>query len=521
MDLAIARHSEHVQAWYDSRAARAAAVGACMAIPLVLAYFLLGQSLRLDEAQSLWQTSRSIPDILRTVAGDVHVPLYHLLLHLWRLYIGDGVAMARLLSLLFFVLSVPLLYALGNRAYGPRTALFATLLFALSPFMNWYGNEIRMYTLFVFFTLANQYCFLRIYQRARDGTVGGREEALVWLGYGVTALLGTFTHYFFLLNFLAQIVFYVTYYRTFVRGSLWRFAAAGAVTLAAIGPWAWYVVHVGTIGFEMPALIRPTSVDFFSAFSQFLLGYQSISINAAALSLWPVVVLLGFLAIGRRSRLSAETVFFGIVLSLSFVTVFGASLVVTPIFESRYLIFTAPAFYLLIASLFWSYLPWLSRMARWSMAALVLATLVLEIQSPATPVKENYAGAVAYISAHATAQDAILLSAPFTIYPVQYYYRGPATVSTLPVWNQFAVGPIPAFSAQKLPAEVAQTTESDQNVYLLLSYNQGYEENIKRYFDSHYDRLYVHTFSHDLTLYVYRLRYNTAQTAIATNLPAQ
>lgn len=519
MVTAIAHRLERVPALAESRALRIAGICLCMVMPIILSHFFIGQSLRLDEAQSLWQTSRSLPDIFRTVAGDVHVPLYHVLLHYWRLGVGSGVEASRLLSLLFLVLSVPMLFKLGELAYDTRTAFFATLLFVLSPFMNWYGNEVRMYTLFVFFTLANQYFFLLIFRRGRDGRGNVRSGAYAWSGYAATAVIGSFAHYFFLLNFAAQIMFYVLYWERFPRHALKQFILVAIVVLAALGPWAWYVLHVGTIGFEMPALTRPTTVTLFSAFSQFLLGYQSNGINAAMLSLWPIAVLLGFLAIGRRVRLSAETGFFIIGVTVPFAVAFGASLLVTPVFESRYLIFTVPSVYLVIASLFWSYAPWLSRLARYSLVALMLVTLAVEITSPLTPVKEDYAAAVGFINAHATAQDAVLLSAPFTIYPVQYYYHSPAMLSTLPVWNQYASGPIPAFSEEALPAEVASTTASDQNAYLLLSYNQGYEQDIKRYFDLHYQRLYAHTYSHDLSLYVYRLRYNTNQTAIATSLP--
>src|SRR6185369_6215357 len=82
--------------------------------------FFLGASLRLDEAQSLWQVSRSVSGIFTIVAGDVHVPLYHVLLHYWLLLFGDTIGAARLLSLTFFVLSIPAFYLLGKRAYSPR-----------------------------------------------------------------------------------------------------------------------------------------------------------------------------------------------------------------------------------------------------------------------------------------------------------------------------------------------------------------------------------------------------------------
>src|SRR5581483_4334119 len=125
------------------------ALVAMMLIPIALSiFFFAGQSLRLDEAQSLWQTSRGFLDILTIVAGDVHVPLYHELLHLWRLYFGNTITAARDMSLLFYLLNIPALYFLGKLAYNRATGLFAAFLLSISPFMNWYGNEIRMYTLF-------------------------------------------------------------------------------------------------------------------------------------------------------------------------------------------------------------------------------------------------------------------------------------------------------------------------------------------------------------------------------------
>ena len=70
----------------------------------------LRNSIRLDEAQSLWQTNHSYGDLLRTIAEDVHVPLYHVLLRTWRLVLGPDVVTARLLSLIFLLAAVPVFY---------------------------------------------------------------------------------------------------------------------------------------------------------------------------------------------------------------------------------------------------------------------------------------------------------------------------------------------------------------------------------------------------------------------------
>ncbi|GEM_PF-6187123 len=68
----------------------------------VSASFFSNQSLRLDEAQSLWQTSHGLKAMFTIVSEDVHVPLYHVMLHFWQFLFGSDVFSARMLSLIFF-----------------------------------------------------------------------------------------------------------------------------------------------------------------------------------------------------------------------------------------------------------------------------------------------------------------------------------------------------------------------------------------------------------------------------------
>ena len=482
-----------------------------MLLPVALSYFyFIGQGLRLDESQSIWQVSRSLPDIFAVVASDVHVPLYHTLLHFWLLCIGDNVFVARSMSLLFYLISIPSLYFLGKRAFNHTVGLFAAFLFSISPFMNWYGNEVRMYTLLTLLVVLNQYFFVRIF---KDVDVSEH----VWVWYTLTGLLGVFSHYFFFLNLTSQAVFYFLRYDLFPTGSLRRFVLSATVIGGAFTPWAWYVLHLGQAGFSEPSLATPTSVDLFSTFSQFLFGFQNDNLNTVLLSLWPITVIFGLFTLRRGKRVE-ETEYFLTTILVSFVIAFIVSFTISPVFVSRYLIFTIPSLYLLLASLFSHYSPRFSTVAHCSLVGLMLLTLWIEMVNPTTPVKENYKEASLYLNSHVTAQDVVVLSAPFTVYPIEYYYRGTASIMTLPIWNQYTHGAIPTFSPNALPGEVLQVTRSSQNVYLLLSYNQGYEKNIKNYFEDHFQRLYTQTFSNDLTLYVYKLRYDTGVSAISTTL---
>ncbi len=475
------------------------------AIPAALSFFFFSQqSLRLDEAQSLWQTTRSPGDILILVAQDVHVPLYHQTLHLWRMLVGDGVTAARALSLLFYLASIPALYALGSVAYNRRAGLLAAFFFAISPFMNWYGNEIRMYTLFTLLVILNQYCYLKLWKR--HGTEKTFDNA--WIGYIGTALLGIFTHYFFWLVLAGQALFYLLRRPLFPTGSGKRFFGTWALLGVAFAPWVALVLIQGQAAAQSPNLSTPTTVNLFSTFSQFLFGFPNDHLNTFFLSLWPLTLVLGLLALRKGEKAKPETEYFMLSVLFSITAAFAVSFVV-PVFVSRYLIFTVPIVYLLLTSLFDQYPARGGVIARFGLSALMLAMLTFEILSPTAPVKEEYRAAAEYLTEHAGSQDVILLSAPFTVYPVEYYYRGTALLATLPAWDRYAYGPIPEFSEERLETDVAALTEAHQYAWVLLSYDQGYQEEVRQYFETNYARILEREFSPGLTLYQYKLRYDT------------
>ncbi len=469
--------------------------------------FFMQQSLRLDEAQSLWQSSRSAGNIIKLVSQDVHVPLYHELLHFWRLFLGDSVTSARAMSLFFYVLSIPAIYFLGRQAYGRSAGLYGALLLTISPFMNWYGNEIRMYTLLTFVSILNQYFFVRIITKGKL-LYGSEQYTKMWVGYAVTAVLGVFVHYFFFLSLFSQAMFFFMRSSLFPEKSFRNFIIVVGFIMAFMAPWFAFVFSQGQAGFQTPLLPTPTSVNLFSTFSQFLFGFQNDNINTIFLSLWPITIILGFLALRRDMRLTPISQYLLVSVILSVTTAFFVSFIV-PVFVSRYLIFTVPAMFLLLASLFESYTPRTATAFRFGLIGIMLLTLSIEIMNPTTPVKEDYKQAAQFISSRATVQDVVVLSAPFTVYPIQYYYRGDAPLVTLPIWDQYSHGGTPGLKAEDIPKEVTQIAGSSQNMWLLLSYDQGYQKDVQTYFNTHYQQLLKKEFSPGLILYEYKLRYDT------------
>jgi uncharacterized membrane protein len=393
-----------------------------------------------------------------------------------------------------------MMYVVGKLGYNKRIGLYSTLIFTLSPFMNWYGNEIRMYSLFVFICLANQYFFIKLFKYKEDKTA--------WAGFALTAAFGIYTHYFFFLILATDALFYFLNRKLFSKDALKKFIIIASGLFLLILPWIVYVLILGKATNAEPNLILPTTVNLFNTFSQFLFGFQTDHLNTILVSLWPITILLGFFALRKNQRVTPSTFYFISCFLIPNAIAFFVSFVFEPIYLTRYLIFTMPSMYFLLSWLFSRYRPWLGDLCRIILIITMLLTMIYEAVNVATPVKEDYRDVSNYLTFNANTTDVIVVSAPFTIYPISYYYKGPVNVQTLPIWDQNESGSIPAFSQDEMLKDVTTLTANHENVWLLLSYDQGYQTEIENYFNNHFEQLQKISFSPGMTLYEYKLRYD-------------
>lgn len=125
-----------------------------------------------------------------------------------------------------------------------------------------------------------------------------------------------------------------------------------------------------------------------------------------------------------------------------------------------------------------------------------------------TTVREDYRSVGSYLAQDAAAQDIVAVSAPFTIYPIEYSYNGNAKLVTIPEWNRYTQGAIPQFSESALKAQVEKYRNTYQRIFVVLSYDQGYQEKIRSYFDNNYELLSQREFPYNISVRIYKLRYS-------------
>ena len=131
-----------------SRRTELALLGAVLILAAVLRFAGLGsESLWLDEGYSVRVASGALREVIAGATGDIHPPLYYLLLHAWIGWFGRSEVAVRSLSALAGLGIVVLGWALGRRVAGPSAGLLAALLLSLSGFQLHYAQEARSYAL--------------------------------------------------------------------------------------------------------------------------------------------------------------------------------------------------------------------------------------------------------------------------------------------------------------------------------------------------------------------------------------
>jgi mannosyltransferase len=127
----------------------------------------LGAPLWMDEGISIGIASHPLGDIPAALRLDGSPPLYYLTLHAWMAVFGSSPSATHALSLTFFALAVPAAVWAAWTPFGPVAGALAGALVALDPFIVYYADDARMYTLVLLLALLATASFVRAFALRR------------------------------------------------------------------------------------------------------------------------------------------------------------------------------------------------------------------------------------------------------------------------------------------------------------------------------------------------------------------
>ncbi len=415
-------------------------------------------SLWIDELQTWYNINRGAPMGLTEVLENIHGPLYALLLHGWVRLAGDSEWALRAPSVLFGVLTVPALAWLASRWLGRDAAAPAAWLAAGSPFLVWYSQEARNYSLLVLCVALAMGALVAMRERVSAGRL------VLYAGATATGLLSNFS--FVLLAPAHVRAWFASGPARAAR--LRAMAVTAALALLVALPWVprlastwdWsrlrpqreavegetplrgattfhagavpYALHTFAVGYTLGPSLRELKRDASAA----TLRRHAPALAATAL-VFGALGLAGLAELRRRRRLGDALLWIAVPL----VAVSYAAIQNFKVFHPRYVAVTLPALLLVVAA----GLLRLPRPAR-AVAAIAIVGLwsvsLAQFYGDPAYVKDDFRAACREVSARARPGETVIAAGAED--PVIYYYvhrfHGRLPVNTY--WLGFSAHPV-------------------------------------------------------------------------------
>lgn len=288
----------------------------CASIPL------FSKSIVLDESYSIGLVRGTVSEIVHGTAGDVHPPLYYLILKMSAVFGGENLVKYRFVTALATYLNLLWLGAtVIRKRWGSKVSFFYLLWFGLSYSTIEKSTLVRMYSWGAFFVTASALFLFAYYEKSkvRDLAVGV-----------LMTLAAMYSHYYAVMAVFVAWVILLAAILVRNREEVWKILLCGAVIGLGYFPWLGVVLRQGRKVSDNYWITRFDWNDWFSAPAQLM----DNALQGVGTAMCFLVFMLFVRAIlhKKADALAALVVFLG--------TMFiGAllSLTVAPIWMPRYL----------------------------------------------------------------------------------------------------------------------------------------------------------------------------------------
>jgi mannosyltransferase len=423
---------------------------------LALVSFTLGvwrndaKSMWWDESLSLKRAQSGFVTILTNkldssagISTSQHPPFYFVLLRSLTLLIGESDTALRFPSALFTSLLVPLIFVFGCRLRSRRTGVLAAILTTFSPFLLWYSQEARMYTLVTFLGLLSTYLLWRAIE-TRAWYLG--------MAFSLVTCLGLVTQYLFVLLIPAQILFAIIIsplYEPSAEPRRWQRLVS---RVALVIPFAVLAILATVIIQLIPGLSSNRTFVPLWMIARDILNSFSLGLSVNYFKIWPIdlvfltLFIFGIYSIGivslsfnlnlKKIRIFKKSV---IVYLLAYIFIPILSIWVfsyfTPLYMgSRYLIMSLPAFILTIALALDTLAGWRPMIAWIVLISLVGSmgySIVRYYTADEYANKEDYRAAAQNIASHESSGDIIFVKWAEVVPAFRHYYEGRLQILSL------------------------------------------------------------------------------------------
>ena len=371
------------------------------------------QSLWRDEVDAIRFATGSWDGLLDMfVAPGQNGPLYFLVLRPWLHLAGLSGFALRFFSVFFGTLAVPLSYRLCRRLFPVHRSLpvLAAILAATSPYLIWYSQEGKMYSLVVVLVLISMDRYVAALYR------GGWQRWLLYIAFTGAAV---YVHFLAALLIPAQMLAFL-FVEPDTRRVRWKawLASLGLLTLPYLPLLRW----------QLPLALSPaeTGYDFVPLHEMLLSLIANYSLGVGSGRwVWAASVSVIMLPVAawqwRRQR--AHLASAGILLSWLWVPVLGLFVLtlVRPMYTARYLIFVLPAYLVLVAAGIYTVAERSRVLAGLFLGSILLLNSFGLFRQSQTLLKADFRSAAEYVASARSPQDLLIFQIPYGRHSFDYY----------------------------------------------------------------------------------------------------
>lgn len=326
-------------------------------LALIAGLAILALALRLFDLQagSLWfdtahsvalADSKNITEVFSGAAKDFQAPFYFVLLHFW-IKLGYSDLWVKLFSVLCGVGVVVMTFVTAESMFSRRAAFLSALLTALSSYQIYYSRYPRAYILMAMLVLISIWS---LYGALRGGRVRS------WAIYTLVTVLGLYTHAYYLFIVISQGLFLLTYLllnRRSETRALLPWGASQLIAFLAFAPWIgitwvqWLRVQQGADSWIPPVSLESIQQVYFWLWHRTKEDYPFL----VSIPLWAGVYGMTaalLLSLFSRDKGRERWMLWCMVISPALLA-FSISLISSPIWQPRYLVYISAPFYILVA----------------------------------------------------------------------------------------------------------------------------------------------------------------------------
>jgi len=413
---------------------------------LLLVVLFVGIILRVYglSEQNYWHdeltTLRVVQGSLDSIISGSRPPLYLVFAHFWFESFGVSEVATRLLSIIFGVSSIVLIYIIGKSLFDQKVGVLSAFFMSVSTFQIYYSQELRYYSLFELLTLISFFFYIRLLNS---------KSYIYTVLYILSTILLYYSHDFAVLIIAAQNLYVLIKYKT-LRSIIAKWFLSQFIILLGIAPRFIEAFSDRAIGEGGPNWIPPRSMwsPLNTIYEYMGLIHNSIVDDIAIIFLL-ISTVIYFLIIGKEKwmkslnqsiavfkrswNIKSETMLVLLWLLVPIALVLIMSEILKPMYLNRYLICSAPACYILVALL-------LTKVKKVIPIGIILITYAILI-SPGLydyytkPVREDWREVGSYIKENDKGRNSIVLISFFSLPSFNWYNKTNYKYCALPGHN--------------------------------------------------------------------------------------